>query len=79
MNNLSRDITSIIRCYMLPSLMTCKTMFNDSILLLKNTKMLLYFETLNYNINPSFYKNDYIEINGSNIKWKFFNIMIFRL
>jgi hypothetical protein len=74
MNNLSRDISSIIRGYMLPSLITCKNIFNDSILLLKNTHMLLYIETLNNNINPSFFKKPCIEINNTDINY---NIDIF--
>lgn len=67
--NLTKDISSIIHIYLLPSIIQSKIYFNNNIELLKNTRNLLYIETLNNNLNPLFFRKHYININGTNITY----------
>lgn len=65
---LRKDLSNIVNSYLLPNNM--KTIFNQSLLLIENTKNLLYIETYNDNIRPHTFKSPIFSIIGSNITFK---------
>lgn len=66
---INKDLLNIVNSYLLPKEM--KSIFNKSLLLINNTKNLLYIEYIDKNLNPHIFRKSYLfKFEDSNITFK---------